>query len=41
MVNKAEWVICPECKNKTRKKIREDTELVNFPCSVLSAKRKV
>jgi uncharacterized protein YbaR (Trm112 family) len=28
---KTEWVICPVCKNKTRVKIREDTELVNFP----------
>lgn len=26
-----EWVICPICKNKTRLKIREDTELKNFP----------
>ncbi|MCL1965109.1 MAG: cysteine-rich KTR domain-containing protein [Firmicutes bacterium] len=25
------WIICPVCKNKTRVKIREDTELVNFP----------
>lgn len=26
-----EWIICPICKNKTRLKIREDTELKNFP----------
>jgi len=26
-----EWVICPVCQNKTRLKIREDTELKNFP----------
>ena len=25
------WVICPVCNNKTRKKIRKDTELINFP----------
>ena len=25
------WVICPECKSKTRIKVREDTELINFP----------
>ena len=27
----AEWVICPICKSKTRIKVREDTELINFP----------
>ena len=26
-----EWVYCPICKNKTRTKIRKDTELINFP----------
>lgn len=26
-----EWILCPICKNKTRLKIREDTELKNFP----------
>ncbi|MGO5050992.1 cysteine-rich KTR domain-containing protein [Lachnospiraceae bacterium LCP25S3_G4] len=26
-----EWIICPVCKNKTRQKIREDTELKKFP----------
>ena len=25
------WVICPVCNNKTRTKIRKDTELINFP----------
>ncbi|MDL2233555.1 cysteine-rich KTR domain-containing protein [Ruminococcaceae bacterium OttesenSCG-928-L11] len=25
------WVLCPRCENKTRIKIREDTELKNFP----------
>lgn len=30
-MKKAEWVICPICGNKTRLKIREDTELKNFP----------
>jgi Zn-finger nucleic acid-binding protein len=27
----AEWLLCPVCGNKTRLKIREDTELKNFP----------
>jgi len=30
-MDKTEWIICPVCKNKTRVKIREDTELINFP----------
>lgn len=25
------WVMCPVCDNKTRIKIRKDTELINFP----------
>lgn len=28
---RTEWVLCPACKNKTRLKIRKDTELKNFP----------
>lgn len=30
-MEKAEWIRCPVCCNKTRLKIREDTELKNFP----------
>ena len=30
-MNRTEWIICPVCKNKTRVKIREDTELIKFP----------
>ncbi len=29
--NEMEWIICPVCKNKTRLKIRSDSELKNFP----------
>ncbi|KOM98669.1 conjugal transfer protein [Clostridium botulinum] len=25
------WLLCPACGNKTRQRIREDTELKNFP----------
>ena len=25
------WVLCPICNNKTRIKIWDDTELINFP----------
>ena len=28
---RTEWVLCPVCRNKTRLKIREDTELKNLP----------
>ena len=27
----AEWIICPVCGRKTHNKIREDTEMKNFP----------
>lgn len=30
-LNKAEWLRCPVCKNKTRVQIRKDTELKNSP----------
>jgi hypothetical protein len=30
-MDKTEWIACPICRNKTRVKIREDTELKNFP----------
>lgn len=26
-----EWIYCPICGNKSRTRIREDTELKNFP----------
>ncbi|MSS10919.1 conjugal transfer protein [Clostridium sp. WB02_MRS01] len=25
------WILCPVCNSKTRLRIREDTELKNFP----------
>ncbi len=31
MIAKSKWILCPVCKNKTRLRIREDTELKNFP----------
>lgn len=30
-MSKVEWICCPICKSKTRNRIREDTELKNFP----------
>lgn len=29
--NIGNWILCPICGNKTRLKIRPDTELKNFP----------
>ncbi len=28
---KTNWLYCPICQNKTRVKVRTDTELKNFP----------
>ena len=30
-MDKCKWIVCPVCGSKTRNKIREDTELKNFP----------
>lgn len=30
-MDKENWILCPVCGNKTRLKIRKDTELKNFP----------
>ncbi|HBF0843057.1 cysteine-rich KTR domain-containing protein [Clostridioides difficile] len=30
-MNDTEWILCPICGNKTRLKIRRDTQLRNFP----------
>lgn len=30
-MNDCNWIICPICGRKTHDKIREDTELKNFP----------
>ncbi|MFR8853632.1 MAG: cysteine-rich KTR domain-containing protein [Oscillospiraceae bacterium] len=29
-MKQAEWLLCPICHNKTRIRVREDTELKNF-----------
>ena len=31
LINNEKWVLCPICNNKTRTKLRKDTELKNFP----------
>lgn len=31
MMSKTDWILCPVCSNKTRTRIRKDTELKNFP----------
>lgn len=30
-MKESQWILCPICNNKTRIKVREDTELKNFP----------
>lgn len=30
-MKETEWIRCPVCGNKTRLRIRKDTELKNFP----------
>lgn len=30
-MSKEEWILCPVCRQKTRLKIRRDTELRKFP----------
>lgn len=39
-MQKAEWVYCPICGNKTRDKIREDTVLINYPLYCPKCKRE-
>ena len=39
-MEKTEWVYCPICKNKTRIKIREDTQIKNFPLFCPKCKRE-
>ncbi len=31
MIERMVWLLCPVCGNKTRLKVRQDTELINFP----------
>lgn len=30
-MKKSSWILCPNCGSKTRNRVREDTELKNFP----------
>ena len=34
------WLLCPICGNKTRLKVRQDTELINFPLYCPKCKQK-
>lgn len=36
-----EWLLCPICHNKTRIKIREDTELKKFPLYCPKCKQEI
>ena len=39
-MKEAQWILCPICNNKTRIKVREDTELKNFPLYCLKCKKE-
>lgn len=36
-----EWIRCPVCGHKTRDRIREDTELRNFPSYCPKCKQEI
>jgi Zn-finger nucleic acid-binding protein len=38
---RTDWLLCPICSNKTRIKIRQDTELKNFPLYCPKCKQEV
>lgn len=40
MNEKAKWIHCPVCRNKTRDRIREDTVLKTIPSIARNANRK-
>lgn len=39
-MDEREWILCPVCGNKTRNKIRGDTELKNFLLYCLKCKQE-
>ncbi len=41
MSNKSEWILCPICNNKTRLKIRKDTEIKRLPLFCPKCKQEV
>lgn len=41
VVNNAEWLLCPVCGNKTRLRMRKDTELKNFPLYCPKCKKEI
>lgn len=40
-MHKFVWLLCPICRNKTRTKLREDTELINFPMFCPKCKNEI
>lgn len=41
MNNEMKWIRCPVCESKTRLRMREDTELKNFPLYCPKCKQEV
>ncbi len=40
-MEETKWILCPVCRNKTRLKIRKNTELINYPLFCPKCKRKM
>lgn len=40
-MDKADWLLCPVCSNKTRIKLRQDTTLLNFPLFCPKCKQEI
>lgn len=40
-MKKTEWLLCPNCNNKTRIKICDNTVLENFPLYCPKCKREI
>lgn len=38
---KTEWILCPICKNKTRIRTRDDTEINNLPLFCPKCKQEI
>lgn len=41
LTEKSAWLPCPNCKQRTKTKVYEDTVLLNFPLFCLKCKREI
>ena len=40
-MGKEKWILCPICNNKTRLRIKKDTEIKNFPLYCPKCKKEM